>query len=312
MSKYKNEHLDCVLKSHKIENNETLMIAYRAKRDEVREQLKAKYAGRIYRVLHSGSYKKFTGINIKFDMDLVIPFRRNEAGTLEELYNELFTYFNEEYGKIDSSLRSVKRQKVAIGLEFYVDGEILDLDIVPGREIGDYEKDGDLNLYLNNINGEKGATLKTNIQKQIDNISGNSEARDVIKLLKVYKRQNNEAIKSFVIELMVVRALIGYKGDGNIWSKLKHTMTYFKDYMTTARLVDPGNQNNIVSDSLSAIQKEAIASRFSNVLQQIESDEALLKVYFAVNTKYPCEPKRSAYVVNDNTRADTLNNEDFG
>ena len=84
----KNKHLEFVLKSHNIENNEDLMTAYRKKRDEVREDLKTKYNDEIYRILHSGSYKKKTAVNIKFDMDLVVPFKKDGADTLENIFNE--------------------------------------------------------------------------------------------------------------------------------------------------------------------------------------------------------------------------------
>ena len=169
MAKEKNSHLDCVLRSHNIENNEDLMTAYRNKRNEVRDNLKDKYAGKIYQVIHSGSYKKKTAVNIKFDMDLVLPFKKN-SDTLENLFNDLYKYFNEDYRKNDSTLFEVKKQKVAFGLTFQVDGHLLDLDIVPGREINDYEEDGDLNLYVNEQMGlfKKSTTLKTNIQKQIN------------------------------------------------------------------------------------------------------------------------------------------------
>jgi len=45
MATNKKQHLDCVLKSHNIENNETLIKNYRAKRDEVKNELLEKYKG---------------------------------------------------------------------------------------------------------------------------------------------------------------------------------------------------------------------------------------------------------------------------
>ena len=60
------------------------------------------------------------------------------------------------------------------------------LDIVPGREIDDYEKDGNLNLYVNETMGTIGKStyLKTNIQKQIDNIRNNSSTREMYQIIK--------------------------------------------------------------------------------------------------------------------------------
>ena len=88
MSDFKNIHLEKVLKSHNIENNEALMTAYRSKRDEVREDLKLNSAPISFRLIHSGSYKKRTAVNIKFDMDLVIPFKKEEMSIHWKLYSK--------------------------------------------------------------------------------------------------------------------------------------------------------------------------------------------------------------------------------
>lgn len=314
MATDKNQHLKCVLKSHNIENNESLMTAYRSKRNDVREDLKEKYKDKIYRIIHSGSYKKKTAVNIKFDMDIVIPFKKN-ADTLENLYNELYTYFDTDYRKRDTTLLSVKKQKVAIGLEFLVDGHVLDLDIVPGREIDDYEKYGDLNLYVNEQMGsiKKATYLKTNIQKQIDHIQDNSTARNSIKNMKVWKRTNNGQAKSFVLELASIKALENYKGETDEWSKLKCVLEYVRDNIKTARLVDPGNSNNVVSDAMEDYQKDSLADSMKWMLDNIEKNEDRIKDYFPVNNEYPCEDdKTSGYIVGANVKPDRLNNEDFG
>lgn len=317
MSEYKNNHLDCVLKSHNIENNEKLMTAYRTKRDEVREDLKKKYSDEIYQILHSGSYKKKTAINIKFDMDLVVPFKKDGADTLELIYNSLFDYYNLDYRKKDNSLFEVKKQKVAIGLKFLVDSHELDLDIVPGREVNEYETDGDLNLHVNESMGSfaKLTYIKTNIQKQIDNIKNNSVTRESIKLLKLWKRRNNGEMKSFVIELISIEALKDYSGDNDQWSKLKHTLGFIRDNIEKMRLTDPGNSNNVVSNALEDYQKKNISETMKWMLQNIESNEKQIETYFPANSEYPCESKeenKSAYIIGASKKPDQLNNEDFG
>lgn len=308
------KHLDCVLKSHNIENNESLMTAYRSKRDEVRESLKEKYKDRIYRVIHSGSYKKGTAVNIKFDMDLVIPFKKNED-TLENLYNDLFKYFDTDYRIKDNTLLTVKKQKVAIGLEFLVDGHMLDLDIVPGREIDDYENYGDLNVYVNEQMGsfKKSSYIKTNIQKQINNVRDNSIAKESIKLLKVWKRRNNAQLKSFVLELITIKALNGYQGNNDAWSKLKYVIEYIRDNIKTVSLTDPGNSNNVVSDSLEDFQKATVSDIMKWMLENIESNDKTMENYFPVNDEFPCEEdNKSAYIIGGSAKPDKLNNDDFG
>lgn len=297
MAMDKNKHFDCVLASHNIENDAELMKAYRGKRDQVREDLKTKFSGKFFRMIHSGSYKKWTAINIKFDMDLVIPFKR-DTDTLKNLYNAIFEYFDVDYRKIDRTLINVKRQKVAVGLEFMVNNKVLDLDIVPGREIVDYEEDNDLNLFVNEKMGtfEASTTLKTNIFKQIDNIKDNAAARETIKLLKIWKRRNNGSIKSFLIELIAIKALKDYAGSSDRWSKLKYVMEYIRDNISSVRLVDPGNTNNVVSDSLDDDQKNAISATMKWILQDIESNDSSLERYFPINSDFPCKQDKRSIV----------------
>ncbi|RYY87997.1 MAG: nucleotidyltransferase [Chitinophagaceae bacterium] len=315
MSDYKNKHLECVLKSHNIENDTSLMKEYRKKRDEVREDLKSKFGSDIYFIIHSGSYKKLTAVNIKFDMDLVVPFKKEGADTLKNTYESLYKYYNEDYRKKDPTLLEVKDQKVAIGLTFHVNGKLLDLDVVPGREVNEYEKDGDLNLFVNEKMGiiGKSSYLKTNIEKQIQNIKGNSESRDVIKLLKIWKRRNNQQAKSFALELISIRALEAYSGKNDPWSKLKHTIEFIRDNIQTIRLVDPGNSNNVVSDALETFQKEGISNSMKWMLEELGRNEKTIEQYFPVNPEFPCEENKArTYVVSDNKRPERLNDEDFG
>lgn len=316
MAKDKNKHLDCVLKSHNIENNEALINKYRKKRDDVKEDLLQKFKGLLYTPINSGSYKKKTAVNIKFDIDLIIPFKKDGADTLEKIFGDIFTYFNVDYRKKDTTLLSVKKQKVSIGLEFLVDGHMLYLDIVPGREINDYEKDGDLNLYVNDTMGviQKASYIKSNIQKQIEKIRDNSEARDSIKCLKVWKRRNNINVKSFFIELIAIKAVEDHKGalPMGYWERLKYTLEYMRDNIETV-LVDPGNTNNIVSDALEDFEKKNLQQTIKWMLEDVEKNEDAIERYFPVNTEFPCEEENnSKYIITPGKKPEKLNTNDFG
>lgn len=317
MATDKSKHLNCVLKSHNIENDTDLINHYRSKRDEVKEKLQEKYKGEIYTPFNSGSYKKKTAVNIKFDIDLIIPFKKDEADTLETLFTNMFIYFDVDYRKEDSTLLSVKKQKVSIGLEFLVDEHMLYLDIVPGREINDYQKDGDVNLYVNDTMGifSKSSHIKSNIQKQIEKIRDNSEARECIKILKVWKRTNNINVKSFFMELIAIKAVEDYKGTfpTDIWDKLKYTLEYMRDNVETISLTDPGNPSNKVSDALTDFEKKSLSETIKWMLEAIANNEDSITRYFPANAAFPCEEEKSnVYVVSPNKKPEKLNSNDFG
>lgn len=237
--------------------------------------------------------------------------------TLESIYDSVFNFFSDEY-EDDELMSKPKKQKVSIGLEFYLNSRMLDFDIVPGREINDYEEDRDLNLYVNSQMGQidQKSYIKTNIHSQVDHIAEHEEARDVIKLLKVL-RQNigNSSLKSFLLELLTIRAFKDNLEDipSDLWGKLKITLEYIRDNIETIQLIDPGNSNNNVADSLNSYQKTSLSNTIKRVLDHIDNDESAVENYFPVNPDYPCEEgNKSPYIVVGTDRPDRIPDNDFG
>lgn len=315
MSKEINQHLNCVLKSHNIENDSDLITAYRNKKSDLKDALINKFGSDCYYPFDSGSYKKSTAINSKFDLDICLPFKKN-GNTLKANFEKVYSFFDSEYD--DSELvGGAKKQKVSIGLNFYSGGKHLDFDIVPGREINNYQDDHDLNLYFNESMGIIVAKsyLKTNIHKQIDHIRNNNDAREVIKLLKVWRRHSGTSVKSFLIELLAIRAFEDNEGNlpTDIWGKLKMTLEYIHNKINDIRLLDPGNSNNNVADSLSEYQKINLSVTANRIIEAIERRNSAIESYFPVNPDYPCnQESKSPYIVVGTGATDRIPDADFG
>lgn len=286
----KKQHLESVLKTHKMSHIESLVDKYKEKRDEVKKALEEKYSTNIYNIINSGSYSKHTAINIKFDLDIVSPFKRDSFGSLEEMFDDVFNFLSEEY-KDEASIR---KQKVSIGLVFDADedGDIISLDVVPGRELNkdQYLDDNKLNLYIHSKYGllEEKTYIQTNIQSQIEHIKGKSSERDIIRLLKIWKTTNAEPYKSFFLELITIKAFDKESITGNVWDKLKSVMEYIRDNVTkdSFALVDPGNSNNDVSDTLESWEKINLSNRMSTMLDRIENNSENTKSYFPINEEF--------------------------
>lgn len=147
----KSKHLESAIKTHQITKEDALLQKFKDKNKEIKEALEKHYGDKIYSPFNSGSYAKNTAINTKFDFDLVSPFKRNAFGTngtLKEMYENVHDFLNGEYG----SSAYIKKQKVSIGIEFYADseGDVVKIDVVPGREFNQdqYKNDQNLNLYV--------------------------------------------------------------------------------------------------------------------------------------------------------------------
>lgn len=299
MSTDKNKHLECVLSSHTIQKEQSLLDKFKDKRKDVKEALEKEFGSNIYTPFNSGSYAKNTAVNTKFDFDLMVPFKKKAYSTLESMYEAVYDFLKKKY-ETEDKVAIVRRQKVSIGIEFYPDedGDIVKIDAVPGRELLEDEFDTDkrLNLYVYEQFGnlEKGSSyIQTNVHAQIDDIKDRAtkekdSIRKIIRLLKIWKIQNYKIPKSFFIELITIKAFDKKTITGNTWDKLRAVMEYIRDNVETVTLSDPGNTNNKVDETLSEIEKSNLSSDMKNMIDRIDENSDHIKLYFDVNDKFPC------------------------
>lgn len=286
----KSEHLQNVLETHRMAHIDALLTKYKTKRDEVKEALEEKYKGNIYSPFNSGSFAKSTAINSKFDLDIVVPFKRNSFDTLEKMFDDVYDFLYEKY----NNEAAIRKQKVSAGIEFYADkdGDVVNLDIVPGRELNQdqYIDDKYLNLYVNSKYGtivEK-TYIQTNIHAQIDHIKAKENERKIIRLFKIWKYNNNERYKSFLMELITIKAFDKVDVSGNLWEKLKKTMEFIKDNVSKDdfRLTDPGNSNNNVIEILESWERTNLSNRMETMITRIEENSENIKSYFPINEEF--------------------------
>ncbi len=301
----KSLHLETVIKTHQITKEKDLLDKHLQKKNEIKEALEEEYGSNLYAPFNSGSYAKNTAINTKFDFDLVSPFKRNafgSNGTLKEMYESVYNFLYEKY----KDNAEVRKQKVSIGLEFYIDsdGDKIKIDVVPGRELNQdqYKDDENLNLYVYYKYGNFAADserIKTNVQSQISNIKdrANKEKdsiRKIIRLLKVWKNTKyNYPTKSFFLELVTIKTFDNNTITGNLWDKLKVVMEYIRDNVTNDgfTLKDPGNSSNDLADTLTDSEKQQLANDMKNMLDRIEENDENIKIYFPENSKFKEEDK---------------------
>jgi hypothetical protein len=281
------EYLNCCLGTYAMRHIQNQVTFHGEKRDAVQKALEKKYAGKLAgNIIYSGSIAKSTEINIKYDVDLIIPFKYDAFPNLEEMSRDLFRFFQTEFK--DDHKMPARDQRVSVGLTFSKPGISISMDIVPGREIkrDGYEPDRYLNLYDSN---EK-RYFQTNIKKQIDAIKlSHDNARNIIRLIKIWKfHQNRKALKGFIIELLVMRAFkdAGDKIPSGLWPQLEMALKYIRDQIGSAKLIDPGNSNNVLSELLTPAQKLELANAMRNMLNSIAASPPKLAQLFPSNTQF--------------------------
>ena len=292
----KKVHLENALETHRMSQIDDLIKKYKSKRDEVKNALIEKYSDKAYTPFNSGSFKKHTAINIKFDLDIVAPFKRNSFDTLEKMFDDVYEFLYEKY----KDEATIKKQKVSIGLTFNADadGDVICIDVTPGRELNqdEYSEDKYVKLFVNSNYGliaEK-SHLQTNIHSQIEHIKSKGDERKIIRLLKIWKFTNGEKYKSFLLELITIKAFDKVTVSGNLWDMLKTVMEYIRDNVTKDgfKLVDPGNSNNDIMDTLESWQRTNLSDRMDTIIKRIEENSENIKTYFPVNEKF--EQKESS------------------
>lgn len=199
------------------------------------------WAGTHLRVVSpSGSFTKGTANRSGTDIDLFVSLAETATAPLGEIYNSLFDML-----KVTGY--TPKRQNVSINIR--VNG--FDVDLVPARQQNFLSEDH--SLFRRRAN----SWTKTNIAKQIAYVRYSGCVSE-IRVLKLWRNQKGLDLPSFHLELSAIAALNG--NPGSLSQRVWKALTYLQGNIVTARIVDPSNTNNIVSDDLTVAEKAAIAA----------------------------------------------------
>jgi hypothetical protein len=194
--------------------------------------------GHLSSISPSGSFAKGTANRSGTDIDLFVSLTHTTNNTLKEIYNSLFS-------KMEAKGYSPKRQNVSINVR--VNG--YDVDLVPAKRQDATSQDH--SLYRRRAD----TWTKTNVQKHIQHVIAGGR-RPETRIIKLWRNQKGIDFPSFYLELAVIEALSRRQGaiNDNVWS----VFTYLRDRFSNARVVDPANIGNIISDELTAADKAKV------------------------------------------------------
>jgi hypothetical protein len=190
----------------------------------------------------SGSFMKGTANRSGTDIDLFISLSPNVRETLKEIYESLFT-------KLSGAGYSPKRQNVSINVN--VGG--YSVDLVPAKHQGGYGTDH--SLYRRKVN----SWTKTNVTTHIAHVRQFARL-DESRILKLWRNQKGLDFPSFYLELTVIESLPWHLSlaQETLAGNVLRIFQYLSDRFPNARVLDPANTNNTISDDLSAAEKAGI------------------------------------------------------
>lgn len=277
----KTTYLRYVLKSHDSANFKTEHLYQQIGR-ELKGRLAEKFGNRIFSPETSGGQRKGLANGNSSDMDILLPFRKASVESPRKAYQEVSTFF-ESLEKEDERITKVRNQHKSIGVGMEVEDQNLWFDIVPGVENKDFLSDQELILYVAPLYyGEVESTLLTNIYKQEETLVNNSSAREIIRLLKIWRDQAKMDINSFFLQSITEKAFHYHDGKigKTLFDKLMMTLMFIRDKVQGIRLVDPGNMSNVITEALNPRDRQKIYSVMHEMVKSIEEDAANLHYYF--------------------------------
>lgn len=189
---------------------------------------------------YSGSYAKETGVHGISDVDILVSLNANTPGTLKDIYNELYTFASGQRW-------SPRMQNVSIGVT--VNGT--QGDLVPGRIQTAYQNYH--SLYVR----KRDTWTQTNVALHIDTVR-NSRRVSEIRAVKIWRYLNGFDIPSLYLELFVIDALSG-RSTANLAENVLHVLRAITSSLSTTRILDPANTNNVLSDDLTKSEKDWIS-----------------------------------------------------
>lgn len=265
------QYLQKVLDAHKVDESEEGYQYGRKLADKVKQVLKRAFGEKLAAdPIDWGSTALKTAIGGSYDFDLIIPFRRKSFPTIQAMYEVVWEVLHDHFGPEGFELRE---QTHSIGLISPKGFPDIRIDVVPGREEneGTFVQNSRLNLMVH-ARGYAPTYTLTTLDALKQRISSSSHLRKVIQLLKIYRDEKGLRISSTAISLMAV----SYFKNGHVTRSLVKnmigSMQYFVSYFGERNLVDPGNSNNYVAESLDSRQVQKLRRYLQADLDQLEAN----------------------------------------
>jgi len=223
------------------------------------KNLLQKWADTCYiEILDSGSRAKGTAISLASDVDYLVSLTNNcneSCGGLKSIYDSLFN-------KLNNSYNNVRKQNVSVRIS--LGG--LEVDITPARK-----QAGNTNdhwLYVSKFDTRQ----QTNIQKHINDVSQSGRLSE-IKLLKIWRELNGLDFSSIYLEYLIIDNILLNKSKdaGDLTDNVSYILSELakdEDNPLYARVVDPANTSNILSDLLTQTEKTQIINVAKRSIRQ--------------------------------------------
>lgn len=227
-----------------------------------------------------GSLAKGTALESTYDIDIVLPIKRyNRFSSLSNMSTSI-------HNKIENLYRDkavVTKKKKATNILFCNLSTPISVDVVYGRETGNYLNDRKLNLYTRpDYFWQSGKHFKTDIGIQKYLLVNKPKVREVIKAFKLYFKKNYIPVENVLIEQLVFEAMShkNYGTNSSVTENFLNCMDYISQKMDNNVIRDYANSNNNLLQKINNFSRGAIIDLLNSDLEKIEVDSHYLREAF--------------------------------
>ncbi|PXY41855.1 hypothetical protein DMB65_04635 [Flavobacterium cheongpyeongense] len=244
------------------------------------EQLKSNFQSKFKSELAlkpkiTGSVVKGTSI-YGSDVDIQLCFKK-DFGSIASVYDTISDYIFDEL-KI-KEIKEIREQKHSIGIGIQLENEVKRIDIIPTRLIENGKND--VQLFVNKIGFfEKSTYKKTNHEKQMLSLKLNYREQRIVRLLKIWKVENNLKIKSIFLEWLAKKSFESKPITNKIEKDLTNVIYFIARNIEFIRIVDTANSNNVISNTLTYEEKSSVSRFCFNMLDNLRVDKRNIIDYF--------------------------------
>jgi len=248
---------------------------YIKKAEQVKEILAIEYKDKLAcKPNFSGSFSDGSIIK-NSDIDLSLEFKPKSFSNLKQMRQDVNDKLTVSFPN-----DKIRTQRKSEALIFKIENKEHKIDIVPGKRINEHSEKVSLFAKPNGFLA-KPTRQQTNFNLRNSKTSGKYSESKIIKLLKIWKENNNIPIKSYHLTLLVQKAFnenINSLPHKNV-DKLLTTMEFIKNNIDK-NIHAPGNTNNRISKTLTDYDKSLIKSNLETFIKKYQKSSLALKDLF--------------------------------
>lgn len=188
----------------------------------------------------SGAYAKGTAVSLASHVDILITLKAVPEMSPKKTFWHLFQYLT------DRELRPHTRR---VSMQVRSNG--VGVDLIPA-----FRESGNIGDTLYNKESDDG--IRTNVAQHVHLIASSGRAQE-IRALKIWRECNSLNFPSLYLELTAIRALERERF-GQLADNVMTVLRYMSDRFLKAVVRDPANPDNVVSNDLTAGEKQILVT----------------------------------------------------